>query len=131
MMTWFRSARGAVTLSFAALVSLLVRSYVDTGFILPEDFGHLGMGFAALWVLGWSAITGGWIWALVAAAAGGGRGAWIALLVYALVTALLFGAWSLIRFLAVPAELAVFSASLVTGVLASVSVGFQLSGVRE
>lgn len=125
-MKWFRSSNGAVTLSFTSLLSLLVRSYVDTGFILLQDFGHLGMGFATLWVLGWSAIVGGWIWALVAAAARGSRGAWIALLVYALVTALLFGAWSIVSFLSEPAELAIFSASLVTGILAGVAAAFQL-----
>jgi uncharacterized YccA/Bax inhibitor family protein len=125
MMAWFTSLKGVVALSFVALLSLLVRSYADTRFILVEDYGHFGMGFVVLWILGYTAIVGGWIWALVAAA-GGSRRALIALLAYALVTGLGFGVASLVLFASVPAEVLIFSASLITGVLAATSVSFRL-----
>lgn len=74
---------------------------------------------------GLSAIARGWIWALVRAAAGGGRGAWIALFVYVLLTGLGFGTASLLAFANFAAGF-VFWFSLVAGVLAAVAVGFQL-----
>lgn len=38
-MTLFQSSKGATALSFAALLSLLTRSYADTDLILPEFTG--------------------------------------------------------------------------------------------
>jgi hypothetical protein len=80
MATSMHTVRGSLVLSFLALLSVLVRSYYDTRSILVEDFGHLGRGFTLVWILGFTAIIGGWIWALMSAARGS-RAALIALLV--------------------------------------------------
>lgn len=130
MKTWFISLNGAITLSMIALFSLLARSYADTRYILVEDFGSLGMGIVVLWIIGYTAIIGGWIWSLVAAAKGSRR-ALVILLVYALLTALWFGAGSLVQYASVPAEYIIFSLSLITGVLATLSVSLQLRETRH
>jgi uncharacterized YccA/Bax inhibitor family protein len=108
----------------------LGRSYFDTRYILVEDFGSLGTGFVALWILGYTAIIGGWMWALLAATSDR-PGAWITLLGFALLTGLGFGAASLLAFANFAAEFVLFGASLVAGALASVAVGLQLQRVSS
>jgi K+-transporting ATPase A subunit len=130
MMTWVRSSKGAVTLSFAALLSLLARSYADMGFEFPGWIDHFGMGVTPLWILGWTAIAGGWIWALLRAVARGGRGTWMILFVYALLTGLGSGLASLLAF-ANFAAYSVFWLSLAAGALAAVAAAFQLWGARK
>jgi uncharacterized YccA/Bax inhibitor family protein len=125
MKTWFRSANGVLWLSFFALLSLLVRSYVDTAFILAEDYSRLGFNFTILWILGYMGIIGGWIWALVATAKGSRRSL-IALLVYAIIIALGFGAASLLVFVSYPIEILIFGISLITGSIASISALLRL-----
>lgn len=125
MAKWLRSPEGLVTLSYVALISLLVRSYVDTRFILVEDFSDLGESFVAVWIAGFTVIIGGWIWALIAFEMGSRKSvAW--LLVFALVTALGFGAGSLLSFVSFPIEIAVFGASLIAGSLAAISAFLQI-----
>jgi hypothetical protein len=121
---------GSVTLSVIALLSLLVRSYADTRYILVEDYAQLGSGFVVIWILGFTALIGGWIWALLAAAKGS-RQALIGLFAYALLTGLGAGAASLLLFASVPAEVVIFSACLVTGLASSVSIVFQLQRSRS
>ena len=125
MKTWFASRDAAFLLSFVALLRLLARSYADTDLILPEFTGLFGSGVSVVWIVGWLVIAGGWIWALVLAAGGGGRGVWIVLFGYALLTGLGFGLASLLAF---PnfAMTSVFWISLIAGLLASVAVAFQL-----
>lgn len=60
MAKWLRSPEGLVTLSYVALISLLVRSYVDTRFILVEDFSDLGESFVAVWIAGFIVIIRPW-----------------------------------------------------------------------
>jgi len=126
---WFRKIKGVLWLSFIALLSLLARSYVDTAFILAEDYSKFGAGFTVVWVLGFTAISGGWVWALVAAA-GGNRKSLTVLLVYALVCALGFGAGSLIAYVSYPIEYLIFGANLVTGAVAATSVFQHLRSVK-
>ncbi len=125
MKTWFTSSDGAITLSLLALLGLLVRSYADTRYILVEDFNSLGSGFVVLWIFGYTAIIGGWIWALLAASYRR-RGGWIALFIFTLLTALIFGAASLLVFANFTVEFVLFGANLITGTLASIAVGLQL-----
>lgn len=63
---------------------------------------------------------------MLAATTGGSRRALIVLLIYALVAALWFGAASLVLFLSVPAELVLFSSSLIAGILAAIALFRQL-----
>jgi uncharacterized YccA/Bax inhibitor family protein len=130
MKTWYTSPSGAITLSLVALLTLLVRSYLDTRYILVEDFGSLGTGFVALWILVYAAIIGGWMWALLAATADR-QGAWITLLGFALMTGLGFGAASLLAFANFAVEFVLFGASLVAGLFASAAVGLQLRRVSS
>jgi hypothetical protein len=126
MRTWLRSRAGGVALSYAAFLALLVRSYTDTRFILVEDFGALGTGFVILWIVGYAALIGGWTWALLRAAVGHGRGAWLALLGFGLLAGFGFGAASLLAFANFRAELVVYGANLVTGVASAVAAWVQL-----
>lgn len=128
-MDWFRSLSGVLLLSYLGLLSLLVRSYMDTRFILVEDFSELGQGFILLWILGFTLIVGGWVWSLVAAARQGTR-ALYALLVYAVVCALWFGLGSLIQYADHVEELMIFGASLITGGLAAISTWLHLKTRR-
>lgn len=128
-MDWFRSLSGVLLLSYLGLLSLLVRSYMDTRFILVEDFSELGQGSILLWILGFTLIVGGWVWSLVAAARQGTR-ALYALLVYAVVCALWFGLGSLIQYADHVEELMIFGASLITGGLAAISTWLHLKTRR-
>ncbi|MEJ2265510.1 MAG: hypothetical protein P8X95_18875 [Anaerolineales bacterium] len=125
MNTWFTSRKGALTLSLIALLTLLARSYYDTRFILTEEFSPLAPGMDTWGIIGYTAIVGGNI-AILLAATGNSRAAWIALLVYNLFTGLGMGAGSLVVYLSNTLELVIFTASLITGVPAALSVGFQL-----
>ena len=129
-MTWVRSSNGAVVLSFVALLSLLARSCADTGFIMSEYTGYFGTWFTLPWIVGWTAIAGGWTWALMKAAEGGSRGVWITLFAYALITALGLGAASLVAF---PnfVVISTFWFNLVAGLLAAIAAGLQLWGAES
>ncbi len=125
MKAWLTSFNDAITLSLVALFSLLVRSYFDTRYILVENFGFLGPGFTLGWIFGYSAIIGGWMWALVAAARGSQR-AWITLFAYALITGLGFGAASLLAFANFAVEFFLLGTNLVAGVFAAIAVALHL-----
>jgi len=125
-MKWFRSSNGVVVLSFLALLSLLIRSYVDTAYILPGDYSGFGINFSILWFFGYTVILGGWIWALIAAGKDN-RGGLIALLVYSIVVTLGFGAASLLTFVSYPVEILIFGSNFLFGFIASVSILFRLS----
>lgn len=125
MKTWFTSQNGAITLSSFALFSLLARSYYDTRFILVEEYSPLAPGMDTLWIFGFTAILGANI-ALLLAATRAGRGVWKALFAFNAAIGLGCGAASLLAFTSSTLELVLFTASLITGILAAVSVGFQL-----
>ena len=128
-MKWFHSSNGVVLLSFLALISLLFRSYTDTAYILPGDYSGFGTNFSILWFFGYTAILGGWIWALFAAGKDS-RGGLIALLVYSVIVALGFGAISLLVFISYPVEILVYGSNLLLGSVAFVSILFRLRVTR-
>jgi len=124
-MKWFRSSNGVVLLSFLALLSLLFRSYMDTAYILPGDYSGFGTNFSILWFFGYTAILGGWIWALITAGKDS-RGGLITLLVYSITVALGFGEVSLLVFVSYPVEILIYGSHLLFGSIASVSILFRL-----
>jgi hypothetical protein len=126
MKTWLTSRNRALVLSFIALLSLLARSYYDVRFILTEEYSPLMPGMDALWIFGFTVIIGLNIAFLLAAAANGSRGAWIGLFAYNLLTGLGGGLGSLLVFTSNTLELIIFTTSLLTGILAAVSVGSRL-----
>ena len=126
MITRFRSPAGSIALCYVALLTLLVRSYTDTRYILVEDFSALGPGFVGIWIIGYAALIGGWVWALLRAATGDGRGAWAAMLGFGLLTGLGFGAASLLAYANFRVELLVYGANLIAGIAASAASGTQL-----
>ena len=128
-MKWFRSSNGAVLLSFFAMLSLLFRSYIDTAYILPGDYSGFGTNFSILWFFGYTAILGGWIWALIAAGKDS-RGGLITSLVYSIIVALIFGAISLLVFVSYPVEILVYGANFLFGSIAFVSILFRLRATR-
>ena len=128
-MKWFRSSNGAVLLSFFAMLSLLFRSYIDTAYILPGDYSGFGTNFSILWFFGYTAILGGWIWALIAAGKDS-RGGLITSLVYSIIVALFFGAISLLIFVSYPVEILVYGANFLFGSIAFVSILFRLRATR-
>ena len=128
-MKWFRSSNGAVLLSFFAMLSLLFRSYIDTAYILPGDYSGFGTNFSILWFFGYTAILGGWIWALIAAGKDS-RGGLITSLVYSIIVALVFGAISLLVFVSYPVEILVYGANFLFGSIAFVSILFRLRATR-
>ncbi|MGD2206925.1 MAG: hypothetical protein PVH17_09110 [Anaerolineae bacterium] len=131
MNTWLKSMNGALTLSVLALLSLLGRTFLDYRYVFAEDFPSYGPGSVGLATLFFVAFAGGWIWALLAAA-DGRRGAWIALLVFALLTGLGLGAASILAFWppmqsATPlGEISLLS-SLLFGLLAALAAWLQLA----
>lgn len=127
MTIWFRSGKGAITLSLIALLSLLARSYYDTRYILVEEFSSLISGMDTLWIIIFTVIVGGNIVVLLAAA-GNSRRAWFALLFYNLLIGLGFGAAYLSAATNDPLLFVIITANLVAGVLAAVAVAFRLRG---
>jgi len=131
MRSWFVSLDGALVISGVALLSLLWRSLLDIRYVLTEDMPNAGKGIVAAWTLSIAALVGGWIWALLAGQAGA-RGGLIVLFALALITGL-YGLASLLAFRPIMpsakpmGEIALWS-NLLTGVLATISVGFRLWG---
>jgi len=128
-MKWIRSSNGVVVSSLLAMLSLLFRSYMDTAYILPGDYSGFGTNFSILWFFGYTAILGGWIWALVAAGKDS-RGGLITLLIYSIVVALVFGVLSLLIFVSYPVEIPIYGSNLLFGSIAFVSVLFRLRTTR-
>jgi uncharacterized YccA/Bax inhibitor family protein len=129
-MKWFRSSNGVVLFSFLALLSLLFRSYMDTAYILPGDYSGFGINFSILWFIGYTAILGGWIWALVATGKDS-RGGLITSLVYSIIVALVFGAISLLVFVNYPVEVLIYGSNFLFGSVAFVSILFRLRATRR
>ena len=129
MMKRIRSSNRVLLLSFFALLSLLFRSYTDTAYILPGDYSGFGPNFSTVWFFGYTAILGGWIWALVAAGKDS-QGGLKALLVYSMVIALVFGAFSLLVFVSYPVEILIYGSNLLLGSIAFVSVFLRLRTIR-
>jgi len=128
-MKWLRSSNGVILFSFLALLSLLFRSYTDTAYILPGDYSGFGTNFSILWFFSYTAILGGWIWALVAAGKDS-RGGLVTLLVYSIIVTLVFGTISLLVFVSYPVEILIYGSNLLFGSVAFVSILFRLRTTR-
>ncbi len=133
MMAWFTSPNGATVLSLMAYLTVLGRTFVDFRYLIPEMYPSAGPGPLGLAIAAYAAFFGSWVWALLAAASGG-RGGLIAVLVYNLIFTFFSGLYSLL-FLCPSTcpssqplmEIALW-ANLITGLLASVAVGSRLRG---
>ncbi len=131
MKTWFISLNGAIVLSLVAYLTVLGRTFVDFRYLIPEMYPSAGPGLVGLGIVAFTAFFGSWVWVLLAAARGG-RGGLIAVLVYYLFFTFFSGLYSLL-FLCPSTcpssqplmEIALW-ANLITGLLASVTVGSQL-----
>jgi hypothetical protein len=82
MRNWFLSLNGAITLSVIALLTFLGRGFMDWRYEYPlqDPAGAWDIPGALVYM----ALSGGWIWGLLAAARGSRRGL-IAILILALV----------------------------------------------
>lgn len=124
-MDWLRSTRGVLFLSYLGILSVLVRSYMDTRYILVEDFSKFGEGFVILWIIAYSLFVGVWIWSLVSAGRESKRAVYV-LLAYALICFLVLGLASLFLYADHVEEFLIFGANLITGGLATGSIILHL-----
>ena len=129
MKKWFTSLKGAIALSVISLLVFLGRAFIDFYFVYGEF--ALSLGMVGLLVLINMALFGGWIWGLLAAVQGSRRGV-VALLGFELFFLLVIAVGTLIAYCPSPChtawplgEIANWS-SLVVGLLAAISLGFQL-----
>ena len=130
MKNWLASRNGAIVLSLIALLTLLARSYYDVRFILTEEYSSLAPWMDVLWIYGFTAFLGLNMLALLLAASGDGRGAWVTLLVFNLITGLGSGVASLLVFTSSTLEFVIFTSCLIAGLLAALAVGFRLQRGR-
>lgn len=129
MKKWFTSLKGAIALSVISLLVFLGRAFIDFYFVYGEF--ALSLGMVGLLVLINMALFGGWIWGLLAAVQGSRRGV-VALLGFDLFFLLVIAVGTLVAYCPSPChtawplgEIANWS-SLVVGLLAAISLGFQL-----
>lgn len=134
MKNWFTSLNGALTLSVAALMVFLGRTFIDFYYVYGE-FG-LGVGLVALVNLINLALFGGWIWALIAAAQGSRRG-WLAAFGFSLFFLLVIAVGTLVSYCPSPCptgwpigEIFIWL-SLVFGLLGSLTSVFQIWGDKS
>ena len=129
MKTWFTSLNGALALSTIALVTEAWRGFLDAMFVLPIDIGDPGLMNLAAVIF--TILFGGWAWALIAAWQGSRRALLAAFILNALVLLAIPISW---LFVYCPASCrataGVFnlanSLNLIFGILAAISLGFQL-----
>lgn len=132
MRNWFLSRRGAIALSTIALLTFLGRGFLDWRYEYPaqDPAGSFDTPLALTYI----ALTGLWIWALLAAS-GGSRRALTANLILALL--LDVGLALATYFIFCPPSQGCVGwpnawpwnwANLITGVLAVLATGLQLMG---
>lgn len=129
MKNWFTSLNGAVTLSVIALLTELWRAFVD----FQHEYSNFlnSMGALLLATLLYTALFGGWAWALLRAMRGS-RNALIAALIINLLFLLALPIGTLVAYCPSPCpelwplmELANWI-NLLFGLLAAVALAFQL-----
>ena len=129
MKNWFTSLNGAVTLSVIALLTELWRAFVD----FQHEYSNFlnSMGALLLATLLYTALFGGWAWALLRAMRGS-RSALIAALIINLLFLLALPIGTLVAYCPSPCpelwplmELANWI-NLLFGLLAAVALAFQL-----
>lgn len=132
MKNWFLSLHGAITLSVITFLTYLGRTFLDWRYE-NHLLGAEGSLEEFLYVLMFLAFSGGWVWAMLAAKSGS-RGGLIICLILALVLGVGFAGVTYF-FLCPPATCTQFIpnlwpwnwAELITGLLASISLGLQLT----
>src|SRR3990170_6814124 len=132
-MAWFRSRDGAILLSAVAFLAFIERAFLDWRFVFAEFVPDTDIATTALAMGFYVAVSGTWLWAL-AAAARGGRGGIVALLVLSLLLLVGLGIGTLVSFCpsvcqtAWPLGELSNWAGLVIGLLAAAATGLQLRG---
>lgn len=129
MKQWFTSLNGAITLSVLALLSEAWRGFLDAMFVFPTDIADEGLMNLAAVIF--TLLFGGWAWSLVAASRGSRRGLIAAFVLNLLVLLAIPVSWLFFYCpAACRADAGVFNLAntlnLVLGVLAAVSLGWQL-----
>jgi hypothetical protein len=129
MKNWFFSIGGAITLALISLLVFLSRTFIDFYYVYGE-FGP-SVGIASGAILLHIVLFGGWIWSLLSAVQGSRRGL-IAVFGFNLFFFLFIAVGTLVSYCPSPCqtgwplrEIAIWT-SLITGLLASISLGFQI-----
>jgi heme/copper-type cytochrome/quinol oxidase subunit 3 len=135
MKNWFLSQNGAITLSLIAFLTFLGRTFLDWRYE-NHLLGAEGSLEEFLYILMFLAFAGGWVWGMLAAKCGS-RGGLIACLIFALLLGVGFAAVTYFS-LCPPATCKQFIpnlwqwnwAQLISGLVASISIGLQLTGKK-
>ena len=129
MKNWFLSQRGAIALAVISLLVFLGRTFIDFYYVYGEFDLNVGMVSGAMLVQ--MVLFGGWIWSLLSAVQGSRRGL-IAVFGFNLFFFLFIAVGTLVSYCPSPCqtgwplgEIAIWT-SLITGLLASISLGFQI-----
>ena len=133
MKSWFLSQNGAITLSVMALLVFLGRIFLDWRYE-SHLLGAEGSLEEFLYILMFLAFAGSWVWGMLAAKSGS-RGGLLACLILALLLGVGFAAVTYFS-LCPPASCTQFIpnlwqwnwAQLISGLVASISIGLQLTG---
>lgn len=129
MNSWPLSRAGAVALSWLALLAFLARTFLDRGFVVPEQTSDVTT--TAVAIVAYTAIFGAWIWAIGTAARGARRGLAVALVI-ALLLPIGLGLGTLVAFCPSPCRTAwplmevANWVGLVTGLAAAASLAHVL-----
>ena len=129
MKNWFLSFRGAITLAVMSLLVFLGRTFIDFYYVYGE-FGF-SVGMVSGMTLVNMVLFGGWIWSLINAVQGSRRGL-IAVFGFNMFFFLFIAVGTLVSYCPSPCqtgwplgETAIWT-SLITGLLASISLGIQI-----
>lgn len=131
MKNWFLSLRGAINITVISLLVFLGRTLIDFYYVYGE-FG-LSVAMVSGTMLVHMVLFGGWIWSLLSAVQGSRRGL-IAVFGFNLFFFLFIAVGTLVSYCPSPCqtgwplgEIAIWT-SLITGLLASISLGIQIWG---
>jgi MFS family permease len=135
MKNWFLSQNGAITLSVTALLVFLGRVFLDWRYE-SHLLGAEGSLDEFLYILMFLAFAGSWVWGMLAAKSGS-RGGLLTCLILALLLGVGFAAVTYFS-LCPPATCKQFIpnlwqwnwAQLISGLVASISIGLQLIGEK-
>jgi len=129
MKNWFLSLPGSIAFAVISLLVFLGRAFIDFYYVFGE-FG-LGVGKVGGAILFYLVLFGGWIWSLLSAVQGSGRGL-IAVFGFNLFFLLFIAVGTLVSYCPSPCrtgwplgEIAIW-ASLAAGLVAAFSLGIQI-----
>jgi len=126
---WFLSLNGAITLSLIAFLTFLGRLFLDWRYE-SRHLGSAGSILETIYVLGFIAFAGGWVWAMLAVIRGSRLGL-IACLILALLLDVVFALGTYL-YLCPPGCIGFPNlwpwnwAQLISGLLVAIAVMFQL-----